>query len=245
MLFQYTISLGQKTLDKPTSNHPITLVTAWFPDSNLTTGKDSQFRNPRHDERDEEIYLMGVRSFLSNITTALVIFCPPETASIIKEYRSESLPTRIITSYATVWDIPQMRSMKELFHTTQRELGLASADPTRQMHTPHMYGVWNAKPILLQEIAESNPFDSEYFFWHDIAAMRVRGEQFKKWPDVKRVKTVLNKDDHEDTVLLNVIGKQPCYIHSASLVLQPPEVSFTISGMCLQFLKTNNELKHI
>jgi hypothetical protein len=93
-----------------------------------------------------------------------------------------------------------------------------------------MYGIWNAKPYLLEEVAKSNPFNSTYFFWHDIGAMRMKGEEFRNWPDEKRIHDLLDGEPHLDTIMLNVVGRQPCYIHAGHIAQEPPEVSFTISG---------------
>jgi hypothetical protein len=214
----------RQPIDIPVSGNIITLVTAWYPDPELVE-RHGLLYNSKH---AGEIYHVWIRNFLSNIATATVIYCPPDMALTLSTYRNGSLPTKFVSTYASVWDIPPISPLRISFNTTQRALDLASADPVS--HTPHEYGIWNAKPFLLGEVANTNPFNSKYFFWHDIGAMRVVGDKFKNWPDLERVHDVLERATHSDTVLLNVIGKQPCYIHGGHLVLEPPEVSFTING---------------
>lgn len=38
-------------------------------------------------------------------------------------------------------------------------------DPEKHVHVPDVYGVWTAKPWIVKQAAELNPYDSEYFFW--------------------------------------------------------------------------------
>jgi len=198
----------------------ITLITAWFPPPE--GGPDSI--------DVKAAYAAGIHRFLSATVTPVVIFTPPSLAEKLRSFRNASLPTRIITSYANVWDIPAVSHLREPFHTSQKALGDASADPHRGRYTPNEYGIWNAKAYLLEQVAELDPFNSTYFFWHDVAALRSSKQPFREWPSPSRVYEVLGAKGHEDTVLLNVIGKQPCYITNTSIIDEPPEVSYTING---------------
>lgn len=38
-------------------------------------------------------------------------------------------------------------------------------DPEQRWHVPDVYGVWTAKPWIVRDASDRNPFDSEYFFW--------------------------------------------------------------------------------
>lgn len=45
-------------------------------------------------------------------------------------------------------------------------------DPEAYIHTPELYAIWAQKPIFVEKAIESNPFNTEYFFWCDIGAFR-------------------------------------------------------------------------
>jgi hypothetical protein len=45
-------------------------------------------------------------------------------------------------------------------------------DPEAHIHTPELYAIWAQKPIFVEKAIESNPFNTEYFFWCDIGAFR-------------------------------------------------------------------------
>jgi hypothetical protein len=221
--------LYKPTQDNLTVQNGITLVTAWYPPpmrSQLPEG----LQHVHNGQETRAPYVAGVRRFLSETRSPLVIYTTPSMAKKLESVRNASLPTKFVTSYAEVWDIPIISPLREQFHTTQRALDLASSDPDRERHIPSDYAVWNAKPFLLNEAANSNPFNSSYFFWHDFAAMRASVKPFRAWPSLRRVEAVLSRPPHVDTILLNVIGKQPCFISRTGLVREPPEASYTISG---------------
>ena len=64
-------------------------------------------------------------------------------------------------------------------------------DAERDIHSPFLYAVWNAKPWCVAEAAKRNVFGSEYFMWMDSGSFR--GEQYRLpvWPDERRWKSVL------------------------------------------------------
>lgn len=38
-------------------------------------------------------------------------------------------------------------------------------DPENNVHVPDLYGVWTAKPWIVKQAKDANPYHSEYFFW--------------------------------------------------------------------------------
>jgi hypothetical protein len=50
-------------------------------------------------------------------------------------------------------------------------------------HSFDLYLVWNMKPHFVKQAADSNLWQSEYFFWVDIGSQRHDGVEFKSWPD--------------------------------------------------------------
>lgn len=45
-------------------------------------------------------------------------------------------------------------------------------DPENWMHVHDIYGIWTAKPWLVNEVAKANPYDSKYFMWVDAGSLR-------------------------------------------------------------------------
>lgn len=38
-------------------------------------------------------------------------------------------------------------------------------DPERHVHVPDVYGIWTAKPWIVKQAKDLDPYHSEYFFW--------------------------------------------------------------------------------
>ena len=64
-----------------------------------------------------------------------------------------------------LWDIPPLAPLANEFKTSQHEM-----DPEKQIHSPELYAIWNAKSWMLLKTAEANVFKSKHFFWADIGA---------------------------------------------------------------------------
>lgn len=153
----------------PVTKSEITLVSAWYPDRHLVKADNySTFYTDRH---NNSRYFKAVEAFLSQVTTPIVLFCPPYVASELTGRRPASLPIQFITEYESVWDFKAIEPLHMFLSTDKRV-----TDGALVANTPHKYAVWNAKPAMLDEVARRNPFQSTYFFWHDIGSMRAREE---------------------------------------------------------------------
>ena len=82
------------------------------------------------------------------------------------QYRDPSLPTVVITLNITDTMVYNMLTPDQW--TMMEEL-----DPERgNGHNRLLYSVWNEKTNFMLTAAEKNYFDSDYFVWLDIGAVR-------------------------------------------------------------------------
>lgn len=45
-------------------------------------------------------------------------------------------------------------------------------DPEKERHTPELYTIWAEKAFFVEKAIQSNPFQTDFFFWCDIGAFR-------------------------------------------------------------------------
>jgi len=153
-------------------------------------------------------YSAWLHEFLSPITTDIYFFTPPEMESTIRDLRGD-LPIIIDTTYPTPFDVPPLRDMAgkyEEMHAWDRE---------RDIHSPALYAVWNAKPFLLHAAVEKMTERGErydYAFWNDAGSFRGR-HQYRDWPNSRRVDNVwriggeiAGKADSEDLMFFPLTG---------------------------------------
>jgi hypothetical protein len=106
-------------------------------------------------------------------------------------------PITIIDDYETAFSMPPLENLGGTTWARQQN----QMDPENYMHVPDIYGIWTAKPWIVNQVAQSNPYNSKYFMWVDAGAMRE--------PDVPHPFTGLDKRMDEmyeevpsDTLLL-------------------------------------------
>ncbi|KAI5481072.1 hypothetical protein MNV49_006258 [Pseudohyphozyma bogoriensis] len=112
-------------------------------------------------------YEQWMRNFLSNVELPIIFYCAPSMRAQISKLRGNK-PITIISNYEAPWDMPPLQGLGGYeWALTQHKL-----DPEAFIHVPDVYGVWTAKPWIVQQAKNLNPYLSEYFFWVDAGAMR-------------------------------------------------------------------------
>lgn len=112
-------------------------------------------------------YNKWLATFLRSVDLPIVFYCAPSMRAFISELRGQK-PITIISNFETPFDMPPLASRGG------REWAVAqhAIDPEKHVHVPDVYGVWTAKPWIVKQAAELNPYDSEYFFWVDAGGFR-------------------------------------------------------------------------
>ena len=65
--------------------------------------------------------------------------------------------------------------MEPLVNLGGRDWAIAqhAIDPEKHLHVPDVYGVWTAKPWIVQQAALLDPYLSEFFFWVRFPSLRI------------------------------------------------------------------------
>lgn len=70
-------------------------------------------------------------------------------------------PLTLIADYNDPFEMPPLVALGgKNWANKQYEL-----DPEQRWHVPDVYGVWTAKPWIVRDASDRNPYDSDYFFW--------------------------------------------------------------------------------
>jgi hypothetical protein len=128
---------------------PVTVVTAYF-----NVGAKS-----KHDEH--KFLDWNSRFFL--LADDMVIFTDVLTSEVIFEARKSSPGCTIIFEQ----QLFETELSKHLDWNAQH-----SKDVERHIHSPELYIIWNQKSLWLAEVASSNPYRSDLFFWADSGQFR-------------------------------------------------------------------------
>ncbi|KAK4705888.1 hypothetical protein P7C70_g310, partial [Phenoliferia sp. Uapishka_3] len=112
-------------------------------------------------------YDKWLRNFLTSVELPIIFYCAPAQRAFISELRGPK-PITIISNYETPFEMPP------LVELGGRDWALAqhAIDPEFKVHVPDVYGVWTAKPWIVQQASEMDPYLSEFFFWVDAGAFR-------------------------------------------------------------------------
>jgi len=70
-------------------------------------------------------------------------------------------PITLITDFSSPFDMPPVQDLGGHDWAVQQH----KMDPEQHVHVSDVYGVWTAKPWIVKDAAERNPYGSEYFFW--------------------------------------------------------------------------------
>ena len=169
---------GSISADPTTYAGEVLLVSAFFP-----------LNHSRHSVKEYQAWL---GNFLGTVQTPIYFFTPPEIAPLVRKQRG-SLPITINSSYADPFDVPPVQGLYDYYHKMHRQ----SKD--RKAEGPGLYALRTAKPWFLAEAVKE--YESKlapgnksvgYAFWVDVGSFK-DGLKVHDWPDVERVKQVLNE----------------------------------------------------
>ncbi|KAM0751823.1 hypothetical protein T439DRAFT_219924 [Meredithblackwellia eburnea MCA 4105] len=112
-------------------------------------------------------YNKWLGNFLRTVELPIVFFCAPSQRAFIAELRGNK-PITIISNYETPFE------MEPLVNLGGRDWAISQhkIDPENHVHVPDVYGVWTAKPWIVRQATEMDPYLSEYFFWVDAGGFR-------------------------------------------------------------------------
>ncbi|GAA6015566.1 hypothetical protein JCM10207_008128 [Rhodosporidiobolus poonsookiae] len=112
-------------------------------------------------------YHEWLTNFLHSVELPIIFYCAPSLAAYIKNLRGNK-PITLITKYTTPFEMPPLQELGgHAWAVAQHKI-----DPEKHVHVPDVYGVWTAKPWIVKNAAELNPYGSEYFFWVDAGGFR-------------------------------------------------------------------------
>lgn len=187
----------------PGIQNTTTIVTAFF-----------FFAKSKHSLDD---YKQWLENFFRYTENPMVIFTSKEMLPLVNNLRTayskgmcqsnkNCYATMIITDFNSPWEIPPIKSIKDALMT---QLNL---DPEKEIHSPDLYAVWNAKAWMLQYVTEQNPFRSRYFLWIDAGAFRTENYRFGRWPNQERAVQIFERDRPHKVLLslINPFSKEVC-----------------------------------
>ena len=118
-----------------------------------------------HSKHSHEKYLSWMINFLT-LKDCLVVFVQPDLVDTIHALRPPAYPTIVIPRPLSSLHVNRAVSPEKW--RRQEKL-----DPERQVgHSDKLYQIWNEKSNMIKLVADINPFDSQYFVWLDIGAIR-------------------------------------------------------------------------
>lgn len=109
-----------------------------------------------------ERYMNWAATFL-RIKAPIVLFTEPSMENTFRQMRG-NLPIHII-----VLPFDQLETWQR-YQTQWKEHHLL--DPEKDRHTPELYTIWAEKAFFVEKAIQSNPFQTDFFFWCDIGAFR-------------------------------------------------------------------------
>ena len=106
---------------------------------------------------------MNWASTFLRIKAQIVLFTEESMANTFQQMRG-SLPIRIIVLPFEQLETWQRYQSKWKEHHQM--------DPEKHIHTPELYTIWAEKAFFVEKAIQSNPFQTDFFFWCDIGAFR-------------------------------------------------------------------------
>ncbi|KAF8058534.1 hypothetical protein FPV67DRAFT_1676111 [Lyophyllum atratum] len=174
-LTRYTGSRAQERSISTTPGIRVLLVSALFP---LEHSKHSD-----DDYRDWLARFLGT----SGIDCDVYFYTTPTLEPLVRSLHESSNHTRILTlntTYTTPFAIPPLAAHWAKY------VQMHAWDRERDIHSPELYAVWNAKPWLLEQallhLGDSLGVSYDYAFWNDAGSFR-DPHAFGAWPDPERV----------------------------------------------------------
>jgi hypothetical protein len=81
-------------------------------------------------------------------------------------------------------------------------------DHEKEIHSPDLYAVWNAKAWMLEYVALQNPFKTSYFLWIDGGAFRHTQYRLGSWPSHRKIAEIFGRN-RTHKLLFSLIGRFP------------------------------------
>ncbi|GAA5823002.1 hypothetical protein JCM5353_007849 [Sporobolomyces roseus] len=133
---------------------PVTIVSSFY---RIDTGKKHRISE----------YQEWLTNFLGSVELPIIFYCAPSMAAYIRNLRGNK-PMTLIADYSDPFEMPPLLALGgKSWAEKQYQI-----DPEQRWHVPDVYGVWTAKPWIVRDASDRNPFDSEYFFWVDAGSFR-------------------------------------------------------------------------
>ncbi|KAF7297844.1 hypothetical protein MKEN_01408300 [Mycena kentingensis (nom. inval.)] len=153
---------------EPEPEPRILLVSGFFP--------LSKSKHPMSD------YQYWLERFLRPITTDIYFYAPPEMEELVRRCRGSDLPITVDTSYASPFDIPPLKGLREPYEAMHAQ------DRESFRHSAELYAVWNAKPFFLDNAVQMlNASTYDYAFWNDAGSFR-SDHRYTRWPHPARIR---------------------------------------------------------
>ncbi|GAA5887178.1 hypothetical protein JCM16303_002217 [Sporobolomyces ruberrimus] len=140
------ISAGKKA--------PVTIVSSFY---RIDSGKKHRV-SEYHD---------WLTNFLGSVELPIIFYCAPSMSAYIRNLRGNK-PLTLIADYNDPFEMPPLLALGGK-NWAQKQY---EVDPEQRWHVPDVYGVWTAKPWMVRDASDRNPYDSEYFFWVDAGSFR-------------------------------------------------------------------------
>ncbi|BGP37220.1 hypothetical protein JCM10449v2_001125 [Rhodotorula kratochvilovae] len=138
---------GEHMLAAPGTTSPVTIVSSFYRVDNGKKHRVSEYHE-------------WLGNFLHSVELPIIFYCAPSLAAYIKNLRGNK-PLTLITTYSTPFDMPPVQDLGGHDWAVQQH----KIDPEKHVHVPDVYGVWTAKPWMVKDASERNPYGSDYFFW--------------------------------------------------------------------------------
>ncbi|GAA5974128.1 hypothetical protein JCM11641_003451 [Rhodosporidiobolus odoratus] len=164
-------------------------------------------------------YHEWLTNFLHSVELPIIFYCAPTLAAYVKNLRGNK-PITLITTYSSPFEMPPLQALGgHAWAVTQHKI-----DPENHVHVPDVYGVWTAKPWIVRDAAEQNPYGSDYFFWVDAGGFRD------------------SSISHTFTALPSVLDKLYTTLPSDTIVLASTTVPFSPGTKWAQSVHRTDEM---
>lgn len=182
----------------PKNNDNITLVSAYYPIKSKHTIDN---------------YLQWIDNFIK-LSCNIVIFTSSEMLDFFHKYKDTKKNLNIINKEIDEFESSKWDEYWNYCYEVDYE----------KYHSPNLYKIWAEKTFFINQIANTNPFNSEFFFWVDIGCIRDSRylDIIKDFPNIQK---------------LNIFNPDKFFLSSIQDIMKEDE-NFT-NGIC-----NNIRLKH-
>ena len=135
---------------------------------------------PTNKKHTIDSYIQWISIFLQYCDTPIVMFSDGEVATYMDTYRKSISPR-----HAANWKLIRRPLHALAFHWPEFWKETIESDTRRTTYTADICMIWANKSQFLEEVANSNPFQSSHFYWCDAGCWRNRAfaERYApNWP---------------------------------------------------------------